>query len=100
MPEPVSDARALIEAALSARAFAFAPFSPFRVGAAPETSEGRILTGCKVESASYGLTIWAERGGGVKGVSQGDRSFRRSGVGADTATPTPPCGACRQLLWE
>ncbi|MGA2739915.1 MAG: cytidine deaminase [Bryobacteraceae bacterium] len=90
----------LIEAALRARENAHAPFSHFLVGAALEDSTGRIHTGCNVENASYGLTLCAERVAVFKAVSEGARQFRRVAVVADTDTLTPPCGACRQILWE
>jgi cytidine deaminase len=90
----------LIEAALRARENAHAPFSHFQVGAALEDSAGRIHTGCNVENASYGLTLCAERVAVFKAVSEGARQFRRVAVVANTDTLTPPCGACRQILWE
>lgn len=90
----------LVEAALRAREHAWAPFSKFAVGAALEDAAGRIHTGCNVENATYGLTICAERVAVFKAVSEGARRFRRIAVAADTATLTPPCGACRQILWE
>ena len=90
----------LIEAALAARENAHAPFSHFQVGAALEDSAGRIHTGCNVENASYGLTLCAERVAVFKAISEGARQFRRVAVAADTDTLTPPCGACRQILWE
>ncbi len=93
-------ADALVEAALAARANAFAPFSKFQVGAAVEDAEGRIHTGCNVENATYGLTICAERVAVFKAISEGARSFRRVAIAADTDALTPPCGACRQILWE
>jgi cytidine deaminase len=91
---------ALLETALRARENAHAPFSRFRVGAAIEDENGRIHTGCNVENATYGLTICAERVAIFKGISEGARRFRRVAVAADTAMLTPPCGACRQVLWE
>lgn len=91
---------ALIEAALQARQKAHAPFSGFLVGAALEDAAGRIHTGCNVENATYGLTICAERVAVFKAISEGAREFRRIVVAADTETLTPPCGACRQILWE
>jgi cytidine deaminase len=91
---------ALVSAALAAREHAFAPFSKFKVGAALEDAEGRIHTGCNVENATYGLTVCAERVAVWKAVSEGVRKFRRMAIAADTDTPTPPCGACRQILWE
>jgi cytidine deaminase len=90
----------LIAAALAVRENAFAPYSKFKVGAAVEDSEGRIHTGCNVENATYGLTICAERVAIFKAISEGARKFRRVAIAADTETLTPPCGACRQILWE
>jgi cytidine deaminase len=90
----------LISAALAARENAHAPFSKFKVGAALEDSSGRIHTGCNVENATYGLTCCAERVAVFKAVSDGARGFARAAVVADTDTLTPPCGACRQILWE
>ena len=90
----------LISAALQARENAHAPFSKFKVGAAVEDDTGRIHGGCNVENATYGLTLCAERVAVFKAVSEGARGFKRVAVVADTDTLTPPCGACRQILWE
>ena len=90
----------LLETALEAREHAHAPYSRFRVGAALEDSAGHVHTGCNVENASYGLTVCAERVAVLKAVSEGARAFRRIAIAADTDTLTPPCGACRQTLWE
>ena len=90
----------LIDAALAARLNAYAKFSNFQVGAAIEDIDGRIHTGCNVENATYGLTLCAERVAVFKAISEGVRKFRRVAVVADTETLTPPCGACRQILWE
>lgn len=95
----VSDS-ALLDAARAVRLNAHAAFSHFQVGAALETSDGHIVTGCNVENATYGLTICAERVAVFKAISEGQRQFRRIAIVADTAAPTPPCGACRQILWE
>jgi cytidine deaminase len=90
----------LLQAAIDARQNAHAPFSNFKVGAAIEDESGRIFTGCNVENATYGLTICAERLAVFKAISEGARKFRRIAVAADTDVLTPPCGACRQILWE
>jgi cytidine deaminase len=91
---------ALTESALNARRNAHAPFSHFQVGAALEDASGRIHTGCNVENATYGLTVCAERVAVFKAISEGARKFTRIAVAADTDVLTPPCGACRQILWE
>ncbi len=90
----------LVAAARNAREFARAEFSAFKVGAALETADGTIVTGCNIENATYGLTVCAERVAMFKALSEGHRAFRRIAVVADTEAPTPPCGACRQILWE
>jgi cytidine deaminase len=90
----------LLEAALRVRENAHVPFSKFKVGAAIEDESGRIFTGCNVENATYGLTVCAERVAVFKAISEGVRRFRRVAVAADTDVLTPPCGACRQILWE
>jgi len=97
---PASDPAALIAAARSARAYAVATFSGFKVGAALETADGTIVTGCNIENATYGLTLCAERVAMFKALSEGHRAFRAVAIVADTHAPTPPCGACRQILWE
>jgi cytidine deaminase len=95
---PASDA--LVAAARDAFERAIADYSRFKVGAALETASGAIITGCNIENASYGLTMCAERVTMFKALSDGHRHFTRIVVVADTAAPTPPCGACRQILWE
>ncbi len=90
----------LVAAARKARRNARAPFSKFKVGAALETEDGQIITGCNIENATYGLTMCAERVAMFKALSEGHRRFRRVVVVADTHAPTPPCGPCRQILWE
>lgn len=92
--------RALVAAARRARRHAQAAFSGFKVGAALETADGTIVTGCNIENATYGLTVCAERVAMFKALSEGHRRFRTIAVVADTQEPTPPCGACRQILWE
>ena len=90
----------LIGAARRAREHADAAFSHFKVGAALETGDGTVITGCNIENATYGLTICAERVAMYKAISEGHRVFTRIAIVADTEAPTPPCGACRQILWE
>ena len=96
----MADFDAIVAAARQAFEHAIADFSHFRVGAALETGDGRIVTGCNIENASYGLTMCAERVAIFKALSEGHRTFRRVVVVANTEAPTPPCGACRQILWE
>ncbi|MEZ5319890.1 MAG: cytidine deaminase [Vicinamibacterales bacterium] len=100
MSDSERDANRLVAAARAAREHAIAPFSGFRVGAALLAADGRIVTGCNIENASYGLTMCAERVALFAALSGGIRAFRHVAVVADTAAPTAPCGACRQLLWE
>ena len=95
-----SDHNRLVAAARAARERAVADYSGFKVGAALETADGQIVTGCNIENATYGLTVCAERVAVFKALSDGQREFRRIAVVADTDDPTPPCGACRQILWE
>jgi cytidine deaminase len=90
----------LVAAARRARERAHAPFSRFHVGAAVEDADGRIYTGCNIENATYGLTVCAERVAIFKAVSEGARRLRRIAIVADTEALTPPCGACRQIIWE
>jgi len=90
----------LIDAAREVREHSYAPFSEFRVGAALETDDGEVITGCNVESASYGLTVCAERVAIWKAISQGKRKIKHIAVVADTEDLTPPCGVCRQIIWE
>ena len=92
--------QAVIEAALAARERSVAPFSKFFVGAALRTDTGKIFTGCNIESASYGLTVCAERVAIWKALSEGERNFTNLAIAADTESLTPPCGTCRQIIWE
>jgi cytidine deaminase len=94
------DFQSLIDAATEARLQSVAPFSNFKVGAAVRTDSGKVYTGCNVESASYGLTVCAERVAIWKALSEGERHFTQLAVVADTETLTPPCGTCRQIIWE
>ena len=94
------EAEKIVAAARRARELSVAPFSNFHVGAAVETEEGKIYIGCNIESASYGLTVCAERVAIWKALSEGERRFLRLAIVADTETLTPPCGTCRQIIWE
>jgi cytidine deaminase len=96
----ISETDPLLNAARAVRERAHAPYSHFKVGAAVEDEQGRIFTGCNVENATYGLTLCAERVAMFKAISEGAGRIRRIAVIADTETLTPPCGACRQILWE
>ena len=90
----------LIPKATAARNAAIAPYSSFKVGAALETTNGEIFTGCNIENSSYGLTVCAERVALWKALSEGARHFSAIAVVTDSTVPSSPCGACRQLLWE
>lgn len=90
----------LVAAARRARDNADAAFSNFKVGAALEAADGTVITGCNIENATFGLTTCAERVAMFKALSEGHRVFTRIAIVADTQAPTPPCGACRQILWE
>jgi cytidine deaminase len=92
----------LVTAARAAAARAYCPYSRFKVGAAILTGAGEIFSGCNVENASYGLTICAERNAIFQAVAHGasQLSIRAVVVFTPTATPTAPCGACRQVINE
>lgn len=96
----MSEYDSLISAAKDARLNAHAPYSNFRVGAALRAASGRVFGGCNVENSTYGLTVCAERVAIFKAMSEGERGFDAISVVTDTDTLTPPCGACRQLIWE
>jgi cytidine deaminase len=100
---PLDDIEPLVEAARQARLHSVSPFSNFSVGAAVRTASGKVYTGCNIESASYGLTVCAERVAiwkALSELSEDERQFTALAVVADTETLTPPCGTCRQIIWE
>ena len=92
------DAKALIEAATKARGNAYAPYSGYQVGAAALGGSGRIYSGCNVENTSYGLTVCAERVAILKAISEGEKEVAALAVATENGAP--PCGACRQVLFE
>ena len=96
----MSETQDLIRIATDARLCSLAPFSKFLVGAALRTEEGRVFTGCNIESASYGLTVCAERVAIWKALSECERDFTDLVIVVDTEQLTPPCGTCRQIIWE
>ena len=101
MSDPADPKRqALIDAARGAREYAHAPYSHFKVGAALRAKSGRVFTGCNVENSTFGLTVCAERVAVWKAISKGERGFDSVAVVTESDTLTPPCGACRQILWE
>ena len=92
----------LTEAALAAAEHSYSPYSGFRVGAALQLTSGEIVTGTNVENVSYGLTICAERSALVRAVAQFGPQIRIATVAVVNlnGAPSPPCGACRQVLAE
>jgi cytidine deaminase len=96
----VADYDGIVAVAKSARENAHARFSNFKVGAGLRAASGKIYGGCNVENATYGLTVCAERVAIFKAISEGERKFDAIAVVTDTDTLTPPCGACRQIIWE
>ena len=100
MEELLTEYEALITTATQSRENAHAAYSNFRVGAALRATSGRIFGGCNVENATYGLTVCAERVAIFKAISEGERGFDAIAVVTETESLTPPCGACRQLIWE
>jgi cytidine deaminase len=96
----LSETDNLIQVATDARLCSLAPFSKFLVGAALRTEAGKVFTGCNIESASYGLTVCAERVAIWKALSECERKFTDLVIVVDTEQLTPPCGTCRQIIWE
>jgi homotetrameric cytidine deaminase len=100
--KPTQQDQALVDAATAAREHAYAPYSRFRVGAAILLRDGRVVVGANVENASFGLTVCAERNAIAAAVSAGAEpgAVVAIAIAADADQPTPPCGACRQVLAE
>ena len=96
----MSETENLVEVAAKARTCSLAPFSNLLDGAALRTEAGKIYTGCNIESASYGLTVCAERVAIWKALSECERDFTDLVIVVDTEQLTPPCGTCRQIIWE
>ena len=97
------DSRELLKLAEEARLNAYVPYSKFRVGAALLTSDGKVYTGCNIESASFGATNCAERTAIFKAISEGEKKFVKLAVASDNSDknqPTWPCGICRQVIVE
>jgi cytidine deaminase len=92
----------LLRAARKAMQRAYAPYSQFRVGAALLTSKGKVITGCNVENASYGLSNCAERTAIFSAIAQSGPglTIRAIAVVNDQGVPCSPCGACRQVIYE
>ena len=90
----------LADRAVTAKETALALYSGFPVGAALLTESGKIYTGCNIESSSFGLTMCAERVALYKALSEGERSFKAIAIAANVDNYCPPCGACRQVLWD
>jgi cytidine deaminase len=100
MARDSKQANSLREAALRALENAYAPYSNFRVGAALRTRTGEVVTGCNVENSVNGLAMCAETLAVASAVSQGLTEFDEMAIATDDSEPTPPCGACRQVLNE
>jgi cytidine deaminase len=100
MTDSAKKGASLREAALGALENAHAPYSNFPVGAALRTRDGRVITGCNVENSAFGLAICAETLAMAYAVSQGLTEFDEIAIATDDSEPTPPCGACRQVLNE
>lgn len=90
----------LVRLAIEARNMAYVPYSRFPVGAAVETEDGSVFTGCNIENASFGATNCGERTAIFKAVSEGHKVIKKIAVVGDMSTFTAPCGICRQVITE
>lgn len=99
-PSSETDWVPLVQAASAARSRARAPFSSFHVGAALLAGDGAVYSGCNIEASNYSLTCCAERVALFKALSEGASRFSAIAIVSDATAFTPPCGSCRQLLWE
>ncbi len=91
---------ALVEHSLNARKRSYSPYSRFKVGASLLAGSGKIYTGSNIESASYSLTLCAERVAFAKAISDGEKLFKAIAVSVSTNELVYPCGACRQFMFE
>lgn len=98
MPNSATEWTDLVQAAIEAAKYAYAPYSEYHVGAAVQSKNGTIFTGCNVENSGYGCTVCAERIAIFKAISEGERTFEAIAVA--TANAGSPCGACRQVMRE
>ncbi len=90
----------LVRKAIAAKKHSLSPYSGFRVGAALLSTDGKVSTGCNIENSSFSMTICAERTAIFKAVSEGNRKFSTLAIASDSAGFIPPCGACRQVIFE
>ena len=94
------DREQLISVARQALGMAIAPFSGYMVGAALLTTQGKIYSGCNIENTSLSLSLCAERVALLKALSEGEREFKAIAIVSSGHSYCPPCGACRQMLYE
>src|SRR6266511_2282650 len=96
---PEQQIHELVAAAAEVRTNAYAPYSEFHVGAAI-LAGGRVFTGVNMENAAYPVSVCAERNAVAAAIAAGERPVDGVDVVTDADRPTPPCGGCRQVLWE
>ncbi len=90
----------LIIKALEAKNFSYSPYSKFSVGAALQTADGKVFTGCNIENSAFSPTVCAERTAFVKALSEGERSFKAIAIVSSSDKIITPCGVCRQFIRE